>query len=1166
MSHSQTVATPSWTAVSSAGSTSIASNFTMSPSHHFQLYSGSDYLTSHMNSLIGNTTSNPFNKLIYQEKQDEDFFQQSDSELYDNVQDDQQYVPPSPVYSACSSDSLEDNDSISKIHGAVVRRSSLKKPDSPVRHHRKVTFSDSIEFDDGRTWPLFENIQATVPFYKRNNMTINSHSHAISSTSVTISTITPSHLWPQSSTATLISRNLKQNNVQPAPGATILPTPFFKTFEPPLPATPSTEDVLDKLREEVLLPNNSHVNKVDANCNNVSINIAVVSPLVSYCNNREQSYIENYHVGSVAKSSNPSTISSNYQCLDKPSVYELAINHQSEKRSEPFSNNYENTHSMRDSLDVTQITDRLSKCNPFEKGDIETYANVHSTVSFENSITFDGAAHDIQDHKQNNDHAITPRGRSFECTPNTTYLTANMSELCDTINNETGCANLSSNSSKTSLINDPCSIGDINSTYTTSNSNVNTQMPLSSTETLSIPIISTVQSSISSITTSSPLMYMKTLYRPSLLKYSNSVPGQIHMATNIESTGFKQTGSNENVMNHEKSVKSCGQFDMILNRSKIEGTIEFGRQQNYINSSSIKDFCSTKQFCPISTTGNSEPLKENLQLGKTVPSLNSDFTDSRYSPAPVKSLRSLDKEVNDSSLFSFYKISTPNVVQQSRSQTYVGNVANSCVTNTTNAYLHCTNSFSQAQNRKQLPVKNLSQSSSTDEIYDNVQRTMANLKFEIKDCGNAEEHLTGYSEMITKRPNISLQEEIDCENYYSSSITSPQSDSKLLTAIQNGTSIPIRVHHMRNNGRRRIVVSADTNRHRGLKPHPPTNPKCSLKVAKQQDSNNNNDRKDSVNHKPPRPRANSDSRIVAKQAQIQNMHHKYRLRKASFDNWNQGDSMHKVNQGQFISNRSAYAAASPVERTQRYVTMNTVYYQWHEHIGLQNVLYTGCPMSDRNLQKHPFSNKGHVKQAGNDSNKNLPCIDKVIMHNDGSIAQHSKLGSSVCSSSVDQFASNRCNEYVPLGKTPTDEEIDKLWANVRESLSTDVPDQAYSDSVCVSRTPKDKIRKSRIHSALVRSKMGGSNPSLSSKSSPPTLPFRRYGSHETLNRYDSNDSVSSTNNCNQRQAVLPQRASKAIRGSWVKSSQNNPRLSAKGPLVAKPKCKGKSMLMIDLIV
>ena len=122
---------------------------------------------------------------------------------------------------------------------------------------------------------------------------------------------------------------------------------------------------------------------------------------------------------------------------------------------------------------------------------------------------------------------------------------------------------------------------------------------------------------------------------------------------------------------------------------------------------------------------------------------------------------------------------------------------------------------------------------------------------------------------------------------------------------------------------------------------------------------------------------------------------------------------------------------------------------------------------------------------------------------------------------------------VALNKTPTDDEINNLWENVRQCLSTESSGrQAHSDIVAVTQVTNQSPRNSN-HSQIYRS--------LSASS------YRRYNSLENSIPkkqhsvfYQSNNTNASVSN---RQALLPQRAIRMIKNPKITSkldiNQNN---------------------------
>ena len=126
-----------------------------------------------------------------------------------------------------------------------------------------------------------------------------------------------------------------------------------------------------------------------------------------------------------------------------------------------------------------------------------------------------------------------------------------------------------------------------------------------------------------------------------------------------------------------------------------------------------------------------------------------------------------------------------------------------------------------------------------------------------------------------------------------------------------------------------------------------------------------------------------------------------------------------------------------------------------------------------------------------------------------------------------QVKNEQLNEN--LNKTPTDDEINELWYNVRNCLTTKPPRKASSDSMYITSPSRQNRtwsgssnvsngrtslrRQTSLHSAPVRRQGPNSN-------------LRRYGSHDNLMRRENSlDNLTNNIHTRGRSALLPQRSS-----------------------------------------
>ena len=145
-----------------------------------------------------------------------------------------------------------------------------------------------------------------------------------------------------------------------------------------------------------------------------------------------------------------------------------------------------------------------------------------------------------------------------------------------------------------------------------------------------------------------------------------------------------------------------------------------------------------------------------------------------------------------------------------------------------------------------------------------------------------------------------------------------------------------------------------------------------------------------------------------------------------------------------------------------------------------------------------------------------------------------------------------------LNRTPTDDEINELWYNVRNCLTAKPPAKASSDSVYIAPPWKQN----RTWSGTTRGRSTTSR-KLSLHSAPSTqgYPLRRYGSQDNLIRRENSldNLVESSSSRGRSAAILAQRPSKArintnFQAFTVKNSPiHKPYQSEKAPEVSKAK-------------
>ena len=144
-----------------------------------------------------------------------------------------------------------------------------------------------------------------------------------------------------------------------------------------------------------------------------------------------------------------------------------------------------------------------------------------------------------------------------------------------------------------------------------------------------------------------------------------------------------------------------------------------------------------------------------------------------------------------------------------------------------------------------------------------------------------------------------------------------------------------------------------------------------------------------------------------------------------------------------------------------------------------------------------------------------------------------------------------------LNKTPTDDEINELWFNVRNCLTAKPPAKASSDSYYIA----PPWRQNRTWSGTTRGHSNANRQfSLNRASNTQRYPLRRYGSQDNLiTRENSFENVVENSNPRVKSALLTQRSNKAKISSNLQafttksSSTHRPYRSEKTPDVSKAK-------------
>ena len=168
----------------------------------------------------------------------------------------------------------------------------------------------------------------------------------------------------------------------------------------------------------------------------------------------------------------------------------------------------------------------------------------------------------------------------------------------------------------------------------------------------------------------------------------------------------------------------------------------------------------------------------------------------------------------------------------------------------------------------------------------------------------------------------------------------------------------------------------------------------------------------------------------------------------------------------------------------------------------------------------------------------------------------------MCKEGITQLDSEQRNwsEQSPdgkLNKTPTDDEINELWYNVRHCLSAKPPHKASSDSVYVVPTWKQSRTWSGSRRGRTNSQQQSNLHTMPANRHTPGLPLRRYGSHENLSRRENSfDNFIGHPKSRVQSALLPQRSNKERIStnfnafSAKKQTNNEPVQSKRAPNVS----------------
>ena len=194
-----------------------------------------------------------------------------------------------------------------------------------------------------------------------------------------------------------------------------------------------------------------------------------------------------------------------------------------------------------------------------------------------------------------------------------------------------------------------------------------------------------------------------------------------------------------------------------------------------------------------------------------------------------------------------------------------------------------------------------------------------------------------------------------------------------------------------------------------------------------------------------------------------------------------------------------------------------------------------------------------------DRDHDIPTSTVALSTNSGTTVQIHEGSSQARVNAAYGLENSELQRSMSLDRTPTDEEINHLWAHVRSYLHSSSTQSAGSDS-CVNRI---NVRRSRTSSGSTHQPLHQHAASLQKPHDSPVVNghigvtrqnggstlggLRRYGSHEVLRRHSSSDSISY-----RRSPLLQQRAVRSRRLQIGKpplprQHQHNPAPSQGGP-------------------
>ena len=388
--------------------------------------------------------------------------------------------------------------------------------------------------------------------------------------------------------------------------------------------------------------------------------------------------------------------------------------------------------------------------------------------------------------------------------------------------------------------------------------------------------------------------------------------------------------------------------------------------------------------------------------------------------------------------------------------------------------------------------ENQNAKSESDELYRSIEASLAGVTFD---------NVNKDYESVEHRPKNNPHGEFDFDSKLESQLA-PTDSERISSAVKDGTSIPVRVHS--GNARRgRIIVSANEKKRRTISnfsPHPPPPQQQQL-----------------LTHDSPRV-STADNSKHSKTRSMDN-------RKKDIPPKSYPTLKTSTPQNSKLQNKRNSFTSPGYQVNKVYLPKNkTVIDKYSPRTKTRN---NNRPFSSNSNSPKFKVNSSNNNNNNNNTNNNNADIryynDALSYHqtpikdnNPTSNQQHQK-----------QHLSNKPND-ISLNKTPTDEEINRLWANVRGCLPNEAPEQAYSDTAFIA--PRRSHHQRTYSGSLVRRVNNDRSViyPFSSNGSRMNSSNNRYGSHEMLYRPDSSDSCYSGSSFTKRHALLPQRTNRVL--------------------------------------